>query len=206
MSTATKTLILAIAAAFIVVAAARAQAPAKKPKTHADIDPAKLPPVAAQKGVTYAKDIRPLFEATCFRCHGEEKQKGGLRLDSLEAVLKGGEERKVVIPGDSAKSPLVIATSGLDEEFAMPPKRRVRTLGEPEEPAGRGSGAPAAQNQPAGLPPLPPIAAGAPPAPGPDGQRAGGSAGGRGPGGGPSKPLTPEQIGLVRAWIDQGAK
>lgn len=190
MSTATKSLILATVAAFAVVAAAQAQEPGKKPKTHTEIDPAKLPPVAAQKGVTYAKDIRPLFEATCFRCHGEEKQKGGLRLDSLEAVLKGGEERKVVIPGESAKSPLVIATSGLDEEFAMPPRRRVRTLGEADEPGGpggRGPGAPDGQNRPGGLPPLPPI--------------------GRGPGGGPpSKPLTPEQVGLVRAWIDQGAK
>lgn len=200
MSTATKSLILATVAAFAVVASARAQAPGKKPKTHADIDPAKLPPVAAQKGVTYAKDIRPLFEASCFRCHAEEKQKGGLRLDSLEAVLKGGEERKVVIPGDSAKSPLVIATSGLDEEFAMPPRRRVRILGAPGDSDG--------QDQPGGAPPPLPSAAILPIPPGaPNGPAPGSAGGGRGPGGGPpSKPLTPEQIGLVRAWIDQGAK
>ena len=44
------------------------------------LDVSKLPPPADQKGVTYAKDIRPIFEASCFRCHGEEKQKGDLRL------------------------------------------------------------------------------------------------------------------------------
>src|SRR6266498_5942088 len=72
------------------------------------LDLSKLPPAATKKGVTYAKDIRPLFEASCFRCHGEEKQKGELRLDNLEAVLKGGEDGKVVVPGDSKKSLLVV--------------------------------------------------------------------------------------------------
>src|SRR5213083_1130397 len=86
------------------------------------IDVSKLPPPAERKGVTYAKDIRPLFEASCFRCHGEEKQKGELRLDSLEAVLKGGEDGKVVIPGDSKKSLLVVAIAQISDELAMPPK------------------------------------------------------------------------------------
>src|SRR6266571_8614051 len=86
------------------------------------LDLSKLPPAANKKGVTYAKDIRPIFEESCFRCHGEEKQKGELRLDSLEAVLKGGEEGKVIVPGTSKKSLLVIAASRIDEETAMPPK------------------------------------------------------------------------------------
>src|SRR3989442_10061653 len=75
------------------------------------LDLSKLPPAAAKKGVTYAKDIRPLFEASCFRCHGDEKQKGELRLDSLEAVLKGGEDGKVVVAGDSKKSILLVAVA-----------------------------------------------------------------------------------------------
>src|SRR5881397_3114555 len=86
------------------------------------IDVSKLPPPADKKGVTYAKDIRPIFEASCFRCHGEEKQKGDLRLDSLQAVLKGGEDGKVIVPGASKKSLLVIATARIDDETAMPPK------------------------------------------------------------------------------------
>src|SRR5437773_135015 len=71
-------------------------------------DLSKLPPAASKPGVTYAKDIQPLFQASCFRCHGERQQKGDLRLDSLESALKGGEDGKVILPGQSAKSALVI--------------------------------------------------------------------------------------------------
>ena len=55
-------------------------------------DLSKLPPASTKAGVTYDKDIRPLFEASCTRCHGAEKPKGGLRLDSAAAVLKGGNQ------------------------------------------------------------------------------------------------------------------
>src|SRR2546426_12675735 len=85
-------------------------------------DLSKLPPPADKKALTYAKDIRPLFEASCFRCHGEERQKGELRLDSLEAVLKGGADGKVVVPGASKQSLLLIAAARIDDETAMPPK------------------------------------------------------------------------------------
>ena len=188
MNTAAKSLIFTIVAA-LAVGAAQAQ----KSKMHIEIDPAKLPPPSTQKGVTFAKDIRPLLEAACVRCHGDEKQKAELRLDSLEAVLKGSENGKVVIPGDSAKSLLVIASSRLDEESAMPPRRRVREL---VAQGTRGAGGSNGQNQADRATPLPPVAA----APGPgDGGRASN-------GEQPSKPLTPEQVGLVRAWIDQGAK
>ena len=169
-------------------------------------DRAKLPPPARQQGLTYAKDIRPLFEASCFRCHGDEKQKGDLRLDSLETVLQGGEDGKVVVPGDSAKSLLVMAVSGLDEEHAMPPKRKP---GGPGGPGGRGFGGPGRQRppgEPQAAPNTDPSKSPPPsqvrPGTGPGGNRPGGG----GPGGGMSKPLTPEQVGFVRAWIDQGAK
>lgn len=89
----------------------------------AEPDLSKLPPAAQREGVTYEKDIRPLFEASCFRCHGAERPRGGLRLDSLEAVLKGGEDGKVVTSGKSQESPLVIAVAQIDDETAMPPKR-----------------------------------------------------------------------------------
>src|SRR5262245_4784772 len=87
------------------------------------LDLSKLPPPAAKQGVTYAKDIRPLFEASCFRCHGEERQRGELRLDSLDAVNKGGENGKIPVPGKSKESLLVIAAAQIDDETAMPPKR-----------------------------------------------------------------------------------
>src|SRR6478609_5265044 len=100
----------------------------------ADVDVSKLPPAAKQKGVTYAKDIRPILQTTCFGCHGEQRQKGGLRLDSLDAILKGGKDGEVVVPGKSTKSPLVIAVSRLDEEHAMPPAFKGRGPGGPGGP------------------------------------------------------------------------
>jgi hypothetical protein len=149
----------------------------------AGIDLGKLPPAATKKGVTYASDIKPMLQASCFRCHGAERPKAGLRLDSLEGVLKGSKEGPVVVAGDSAKSFLVEAVSQLDPETAMPPKRGGRHGGL------GGPGGPRGTNAPSGGP----------------GQRPGGPGG---PGGNqpPAKPLTPEQVGLVRAWIDQGAK
>jgi mono/diheme cytochrome c family protein len=113
------------------------------------VDTSKLPPPADKQGVTYAADIKPMFEQSCTKCHGADKQKGKLRLDSLQAVLKGGEDGKVVMPGKSADSMLVQNVAHLgDEDFWMPPPDNKDKI----------------------------------------------------------PPLTKEQIGLIRAWIDQGAK
>ena len=162
--------------------------------TRAEVDLSKLPPPAARKGITYEKDIHPLFEASCIRCHSGDKPKAGLRLDSLEAVIKGSKEGKVVIAGKSKESPLVIAVSQLDPEMSMPPKPKPGRGG-PGGGPGNGPGGPATgEKQPGGAPP-----AGS----GPGGPGGGPRGGGFGP---PPKPLTAEQVGLVRAWIDQGAK
>src|SRR6266436_7300276 len=112
------------------------------------VDVSKIPPASDKTGITYAKDIKPIFEKSCTKCHGAEKQKGKLRLDSLQAALKGGED-KVVLPGDSAGSILVhnVAHIGDEDDFMPPPDNKDKI-----------------------------------------------------------PPLTPEQIGLIRAWIDQGAK
>src|SRR5258706_472599 len=89
----------------------------------AGINVSKLPPAATKKGVTYATNIKPLLNASSIRCHGGERPKAGLRLDSMENILKGSKEGPVVVKGDSAKSFLVEAVSQLDPETAMPPKR-----------------------------------------------------------------------------------
>jgi hypothetical protein len=146
----------------------------------AQIDLSKLPPASSQPGVTFEKDIRPLFEASCVRCHGAEKPKGGLRLDSREAVLKGGKEGKVVVPGNSEKSQLVISVARIDPESAMPPKPRPPRKGKGPNGAAQAPGA-ATKEGGTNQPPQKPM-------------------------GPPPKPLTPEEVGLVRAWIDQGAK
>ena len=164
----------------------------------AQIDLTKLPPASDKPGITYAKDIRPLLEASCFRCHSGERPRGNLHLDSLKALLAGGEHGNVVVAGKSKESRLVIAVAQLDEDTAMPPKR------------GPGRGGPGRPGGPGGPPPGqfggPP---GGPPPGGPDGDdQPGGPGGPQGPREQrpPPKPLTAEQVGLVRAWIDQGAK
>ena len=111
----------------------------------ADVDVSKLPPASAKKDLTFEKDILPIFQKSCVKCHGPEKQKAKLRLDTLEATLKGGENGDCISKGTSAKSTLVHTIARLDPDAAMPPD-------------GKGD------------------------------------------------PLTKEQVGIVRAWIDQGAK
>lgn len=111
----------------------------------AEIDVSKIPPASKKAGLTFEKDIKPIFEKSCVKCHGAEKQKGKLRLDTLEATLKGGENGKILEPGNGTKSSLVHSVTRLDEDTAMPPE-------------------------------------------------------------GKAEPLTKEQVGIVRAWVDQGAK
>lgn len=106
----------------------------------AEIDVTKLPPAAEKQGLTFDKDIKPLFEASCFNCHGERRQRAGLRLDSREAALQGGDEGKVVEVGNSKSSLLVHSVSQLDDETAMPPKRGGRG-GPGGGPGGGGPGA-----------------------------------------------------------------
>ena len=103
----------------------------------AEIDVSKLPPAAATPGLTFDKDIKPLFEASCVSCHGERRQRAGLRLDSLQATLQGSDEGKVVEVGNGKSSLLVHSISQLDDETAMPPKRGGRGGG-PGGPQGAG--------------------------------------------------------------------
>lgn len=155
------------------------------------LDLSKLPPAAEKKELTYAKDIKPILQASCLRCHGQQRPKGDLRLDNLEGVLQGGKDGKVVVAGDSKHSILVIAAAQIDDKTAMPPKRR---SGGPGGPGGPGSGN--GSTPPAG-------SGGGDNAPRPPAQGGPGGPGGFGP---PPKPLTAEQVGIIRSWIDQGAK
>src|SRR5256885_14724873 len=70
-----------------------------------------LPPPAQAKA-DFARDIKPLFDRSCISCHGPEKPKSGFRLDSREATLRGGDNGKAILPGDSANSPLVLVVAG----------------------------------------------------------------------------------------------
>ncbi|MGH7950972.1 MAG: c-type cytochrome domain-containing protein [Limisphaerales bacterium] len=103
-----------------------------------------LPPPANVK-IEFDRDIRPIFETSCVRCHGPQKPHSRFRLDNRESALKGGDENtNDIVPGDSSKSLLIHYVARQVQDMEMPPP-------------GRGA------------------------------------------------PLTPQQIGLLRAWIDQGA-
>ncbi|MDB6032895.1 MAG: hypothetical protein JWM16_3233 [Verrucomicrobiales bacterium] len=70
----------------------------------------------------YRNEIQPLLQDRCYRCHGTEKQKGGLRLDVKTKAMEGGDSGKVILPGKGAESLLVKLISGLDHDKLMPPK------------------------------------------------------------------------------------
>lgn len=76
----------------------------------------------ADEPVDYARQVRPLLARHCVRCHGPEKQKSDLRVDSIKALLAGGELGPAVIAGKGEKSPLVQAILGTSNDVvAMPP-------------------------------------------------------------------------------------
>ena len=100
-------------------------------------------PPAGTRTVDFVKEVAPIFEAKCVKCHGAEKQKSGYRLDIKKDALTGGDDHAPnILPGKSAESPLIRFVAGIDPDVKMPPK---------------------------------------------------------------GDALTAEEVGLLRAWIDQGA-
>lgn len=114
-----------------------------------EVDFTKIPAASTQTGVTYAKDIQPLVEKHCLKCHSGDRPKSKYSMESLADLIKGGKSKDAaVIAGKSDKSPMVWYISDAVEDMEMPPLDK-------------------REKYPA---------------------------------------LTKDQIGLVRAWIDQGAK
>lgn len=109
-----------------------------------DVDISKLP-APVPKQIDFSRDIKPIFEDDCLRCHGPEKPHNHFRLDNRDAALKGGDDGVDILPGKSAQSTLIHYVARLVEDSEMPP-------------VGKGT------------------------------------------------PLTADQVALLRAWIDQGAK
>ena len=67
----------------------------------------------------FESKVRPLLSERCFGCHGENKQKGSLRLDSLQAASEGGDSGAAVVPGKPDDSLLIDAINY--KSFEMPP-------------------------------------------------------------------------------------
>src|SRR5262249_32805893 len=57
----------------------------------------------------FEAEVRPVLAENCWKCHGPQKQKGGLRLDSRAAVLQGGESGPAIVEGKPEESLLVEA-------------------------------------------------------------------------------------------------
>ena len=81
----------------------------------------RLPPPATAP-VAFDKDIKPMLEASCIKCHGRGRDKGHFRIDSRETMLKGGESGPAIIPGKSQESLIIELVSGLDPDNVMPKK------------------------------------------------------------------------------------
>jgi hypothetical protein len=67
-------------------------------------------------------DVRPLFEAKCWRCHGAKTHKADLDLTTPAGVLKGGESGPAVVPGKPDESRLYVKL----RDGAMPPSKKDR--------------------------------------------------------------------------------
>ena len=73
----------------------------------------------------FEKRVRPILVDRCYECHGEKKQKGGLRLDSAASVLKGGDNGPSLVPGKPGESRIIKGILWNDPDFQMPPKNRL---------------------------------------------------------------------------------
>jgi hypothetical protein len=70
-------------------------------------------------------NIRPVLAGTCFKCHGDKKTSHGLRVDSREALLRGGDSGPAIVPGDPERSLLMQAIQYAHDDLKMPPDKRL---------------------------------------------------------------------------------
>src|SRR5262249_6480915 len=73
----------------------------------------------------FESKVRPILVDKCFKCHGEKKQSNGLRLDSREAVLKGGDTGPALVAGKPDESLMVQAIAQTHAELKMPPSGKL---------------------------------------------------------------------------------
>jgi hypothetical protein len=73
---------------------------------------------------SFARDVLPVLGQHCESCHGADEQHGGLRLDSYDGVMRGGDSGPAVIARDAGASLLVAKIEHRDRPF-MPPRKRL---------------------------------------------------------------------------------
>ncbi len=77
------------------------------------------------QAAVFSKQILPLLRTRCITCHGPEKQEGGLRLDSRDAAIRGGDQGAAIVPGDAESSLFLKAIAFADPDLQMPPKQKL---------------------------------------------------------------------------------
>jgi uncharacterized membrane protein len=78
-----------------------------------------------QEAVIYTDIIKPIFQSKCYGCHGPTKQKGKLRLDQPDLIIKGGKDGVVIVAGNSSRSDIVKRVMlPREEEHHMAPKEK----------------------------------------------------------------------------------
>ncbi|MGB2402900.1 MAG: c-type cytochrome domain-containing protein, partial [Akkermansiaceae bacterium] len=82
--------------------------------------------------ILYTNIVHPILEQKCISCHGETKQKSGLRMDSYAALIDGGEETDCLVPGDTKNSAMVTYMHlPMEDDLHMPPEGKKQLT--PEE-------------------------------------------------------------------------
>jgi hypothetical protein len=81
-------------------------------------------PLTAAETAFFENKIRPVLVQNCYKCHSAEatKIKGGLLLDTRDALLKGGDTGPAIVPGEPEKSLLIRAVRYTDPDLQMPPR------------------------------------------------------------------------------------
>jgi hypothetical protein len=106
-------------AAFGAIMAFAASAPAVTATATSSVS---SPPTGTGWDGDYARDLKPLFQERCYACHGALKQKAGLRLDTVEAMKRGGDSGPALVPGRPDKSPVLGRASATESKDRMPPE------------------------------------------------------------------------------------
>ncbi|MFM8421637.1 MAG: DUF1549 domain-containing protein, partial [Verrucomicrobiota bacterium] len=105
---------------------------------------------AATGADAYRAVIRPLLHERCLSCHGALQQKAGLRLDTVAAMLRGGDSGPAVMPGNARASILLRRVTTTDVAERMPPQHEGLPLDDAQAEAIRqwiNAGAPAPANE-----------------------------------------------------------
>src|SRR5438045_1036927 len=77
----------------------------------------------AAEQIDFNRQVKPILESACLSCHGPEKPKGNLQLDTKAGALKGGEKGRALVPGKPPESRLYTMTIlSTGHEDLMPPK------------------------------------------------------------------------------------